>query len=139
MPKFKVKLMRVTRDYVEILVDEDDVTDGGHASDFVNNQLTDPDWDPTEKCIDDSGYADVDQPFEVLDVEPYEEPEVTRLPVVTREEGNAALATGNRLVLPKGVSPEQFAARMKELDESPAPHGPGSVWEKMKMDEVLKD
>ena len=73
--EFKVRLMRTTRDYVEVLVNEDDVETAQHAIDFVNNQLEDPEWDLFEHAVEDSEYADVDQPFEVLDVEPMELPE----------------------------------------------------------------
>lgn len=74
MTTFKVKLMRMTHDYVTITVNEDDVTTADEATDFVNNQLMNPDFDPVEEADENSGHADVDEPFEVLDVEPADPP-----------------------------------------------------------------
>ena len=68
--RFKVRLMRVTRDYVEVLVDEDDVDTAGHATDYVNDRMGDPDWDPQDHAIPGSEYADVHGTWDVLDVEP---------------------------------------------------------------------
>lgn len=68
--KFKVRLVRVTRDYVEVLVDEDDVDTADHATDYVNDRMGDPDWDPQDHAIPDSEYADVHGTWDVLDVEP---------------------------------------------------------------------
>lgn len=68
--RFKVKLVQVTYDYVDILVDEKDVDTAQHATDFVNDQMANPNWYPHDHCIEGSDYAEVNHPFEILDVEP---------------------------------------------------------------------
>lgn len=82
MKTFKVRLMRVTRDYVEIAVNEPGVTTAAEAEDFVNDRMEDPDFDPVDEAIDGSEYADVDEAFEVLDVDPADPPPGAKTPAL---------------------------------------------------------